>query len=344
MRAKPSPSPRPAPPPDPMRAAANRRVFVFVATFTLLLAGAIALVMREEKRRGSLLIRPELPAAPAPAASPTPPPRPAASLAPSLAPIAPSSPALEQSAQMEKALGAYREAADHLVAKRFAQAEERALAALAAYPTMATAQRILGLVYLQQGRIDRAIAVLEASLRNEPFHPEALTNLAFAYLQNQNPGLAMELVETCRRLHPDYKPALIQQGLMLLTDPGSQEAVDVLREAVAAFPSLPGPRNNLAVALARSGDREGARQQLAELLELDPSNFSALFNIGALHAQETNAMAALPWLRRAMEQMTPSQFRNYLNDPDLAPIRGTPEFQQLLQDLDPVFPGRQPPR
>ena len=207
---------------------------------------------------------------------------------------------------------------------------------------MASAQRILGLVYLQQGRIDRAISVLEASLRNEPFHPEALTNLAFAYLQAQNPGLAMELIETCRRLHPDYKPALLQHGLMLLAQPDSQEAVDVLREAVAAFPSLPSARNNLAVALARRGDRAGARKELAQLLELDPNTFSALFNTGALFAQETNAPAAIPWLRRAMAQMPPANFRTYLNDPDLAPIRETDEFRQLLQDIDSAFPVLQP--
>ena len=340
MTAHPPTAPHPHPPADPLRTAANRRIFVFVTVFTLLLAGSLALVMREEKRRSSLLIRPEAPetapAAEIPATAPKPP------AAPPAAPAAPSSPALEQSGRMEEALGAYREAAEHLVAKRFDQAEERAMAALAAYPKMAAAQRILGLVYLQQGRVDRAIAVLEASLRNEPFHPEALTNLAFSYLQNQNPGLAMELIETCRRLHPDYKPAILQQGLMLLTQPDSQEAVDVLREAVAAFPAMPGPRNNLAVALARRGDRAGAREQLAALLEMDPANFSALFNTGALYAQETNAPAAIPWLRRAMEQMPPSQFRTYLNDPDLASIRDTPEFQQLLQDLDPGFPGQQP--
>ena len=207
---------------------------------------------------------------------------------------------------------------------------------------MAGAQRILGLIYLQQGNIDRAIAVLEASLRNEPFHPEALTNLAFAYLQAQNTGLAMELIETCRRLHPDYKPALLQEGIMLLGQPGSQKAVEVLREAVEAFPNMPGPRNNLAVALARVGDRAGAREQLAALLELDPGNFSALFNTGALFAQETNAPAAIPWLRRAMAQISPANFRTYLNDPDLAPIREDPEFKQFLRELDPVLPGPGP--
>ena len=321
-----------------LRAAANRRIAVFVGVFSLLLAGALWLVLREEKRRGALLVQPEPPAAPAPATTAPKPQGPV----PRPAPEAPTSPALQQSAQMEEALSAFREAAAHLVAKRFEPAEERALAALRAYPKMASAQRLLGLVYLQQGRMDRAIAVLEASLRNEPFHPEALTNLAFAYLHAQNPGLAMELIETCRRLHPDYKPALLQHGIMLLAQPGSPEAVAVLREAVEAFPNLPGPRNNLAVALARAGDRAGARDQLEEVVAMDPQNFSALFNLGALHARETNAPAAIPWLRRAMATMNPAQFRNYLNDPDLAPIRSTPEFLDFLQELDPVLPGPKP--
>lgn len=330
----------PQPPPssptgDPLRAAANRRIAVFVALFTLLLAGALWLVLREEKRRSTFLIQPEVP--PAPAVERPAPKPPIATPLP-----APVSPLLQQSAQMEEALTAFREAGEHLVAKRFEQAEERASAALRAYPTMAAAQRMLGLIYLQQGRLDRAISILEASLRNEPFQPEALTNLAFAYLQSQNPGLAMELIETCRRLHPDYKPALLQQGLMLLAQPGSPKAVAVLREAVDAFPNLPGPRNNLAVALARTGDLDGAREQFGQVIEMDPGNFSALFNLGALQARQTNAPAAIPWLRRAMERMNPAQFRNYLNDPDLAPIRNAPEFLEFMQELDPVFPGPKP--
>jgi tetratricopeptide (TPR) repeat protein len=333
------PASPPRKPVDPLRAAANRRIAAFVAIFALLLGGAVALILREEDRRG-VLIQPT-PKPPTTPVRPDPIPRPIEST-PATPPVDPSSPALDDSAQMAKALAAFREAGAHLVSKRFDQAEQAALAALEAYPRMAAAQRVLGLVYLQQGRIDRSIAVLEESLRNEPFHPEALTNLAFAYLQAQNRGLALELIETCRRLHPDYNPALLQHGLMLLAEPGSAEAVDVLREAVAAFPTLPGPRNNLAVALSRIGDREGARAELLRLLEFDPQNFSALFNLGALHAQETNAPAAIPWLRRAMERMPPAQFRTYLNDPDLAPIRNSPEYRQFLLELDPVLPGPAP--
>lgn len=332
--------PKALPSTDPARAAANRRVAVFIAVFALLFVGALVLVLREEKRR-SILIQPtptappevEIPVAPAP---------PPAKQKPAKPPE-PTSPALQQSDQMAAALASFREATEFMKTQRFEQAEKSAAAALQAYPQMAAAQRLLGLIYIQQGRIRSAIAILEASLRTEPFHPEALTNLAFAYLQNNNSHLALELIETCRSLHPTYSPALIQHGLILLSLRDLPQTIAVLQEAVDAFPGRTGPRNNLAVALYRSGDLTGAREQLAQVLAMDPKNFSALFNSGALYAQETNAPAAVPWLRQAMQQMPPNQFRNYLNDPDLAPIRESPEFLELLQELDPVFPGAPPP-
>ena len=43
-----------------------------------------------------------------------------------------------------------------------------------------------------------------------------------------------------------------------------------------------------------------------------------------------------------MQHVAPGSFRDFLNDPDLANIRGTPEFLQLLQELDPAVPGPRP--
>ncbi len=67
MTAQPPHRPDPLPEADELRTAANRRIFAFVAVFTLLLAGALWLVLREEKRRGVLVVPTEsaAPAAPA---------------------------------------------------------------------------------------------------------------------------------------------------------------------------------------------------------------------------------------------------------------------------------------
>jgi tetratricopeptide (TPR) repeat protein len=238
---------------------------------------------------------------------------------------------------MEQALTAYREASDYLRARRLDLAEQRLRDALAINPDMAPALRLLGLVCLQDGRLADSISLYEKSLKIEPLHPEALTNLAFAYFQAKNINVALELIDTCRRLHPDYEPALLQEGLIkLAVEPDA--AIEALRAAVAAEPNNPSPRNNLAVALARTGDYAGARVEIMAILDRDPNNFTALFNMAALHAKETNATASVSWLRTAMAQIPPAQFREYLFDPDFDPIRRSPDFQELLRTLDPALP------
>lgn len=339
----PSPPPAARPPESSeadLRQAANRRIFYTLFLFIILLGGALYLFFSEEHRR-TRIIPPEAPPAAAPIDTPPPVTAPALPM-----PVVPAptggSPALEQSLQMEQALTALREANDYLKTKRFDLAEKRATDALSIHPNMASAQRILGLVYLQQGRFQKSIAAFEESLRNEPLHPDALSNLAFAYFQIKNVPLALELIETCRRLYPDYEYALLQEGLIKMAI-DSEQAIETLREAVEAFPDRPSPRNNLAVALIRAGDFQGAREQLDRLLQIDPGSFTARFNIAAIYAKQTNAVDAVTWLRQAMNRVPPDQFRNYLTDPDFLPIRTAPEFTDFLKELDPDLPPP-PPR
>lgn len=310
-----------------------------LALFALLLGGAVFLFLREENRRARTLAPQPEPAVTAEPAAPAATPSPAPSVpAPVPADVRPPAPAiLDDTHRMEQALTAYREASAYLSAKRLDLAETRLRDALAINPSMAPALRLLGLVLLQQGRLADSISAFEDSLKIEPLHPEALTNLAFAYFQAKNINVALDLIDTCRRLYPDYEPALMQEGLIkLAVEPDA--AIEALRAAVAAEPANPAPRNNLAVALARTGDFEGARTEIKAILDRDPVNFTALFNMAALYAKETNATASVSWLRTAMAQISPSQFREYLFDPDFDPIRRSPDFQELLKTLDPALP------
>ena len=331
------------PPPSEasLRRAATRRTIGILVLFAVLLCGALALFLREENRRSRVLApQPEAANVPSEPATAIPPAAPAESSVPAPVPadVRPPAPAiLEDSLRMEEALAAYREASDYLRAQRPDLAERRLRDALAINPDMAAALRLLGIVCLQDGRLADAIAHFERSLQLEPLHPDALSNLAFAYFQAKNINVALELIDTCRRLYPDYVPALLQEGLIkLAVDP--ETAIEALRAATEAEPGNPGPRNNLAVALARIGDFDGAREQLETVLDANPNNFTALFNTAALYAKTTNATEAVSWLARAMQQIPPEQFRTYLFDPDFDPIRRSPEFADFLRTLDPALP------
>lgn len=353
---------QPPPTEQDLRRAATRRMLGILVLFAVLLCGALALFLREENRRSRMLAPqpeesalpsvPGLPASSEPASSdpastipssaPAESPVPVAVPAPVPADVRPPAPAiLEDSLRMEEALAAYREASDYLRAQRPDLAERRLRDALAINPDMAPALRLLGIVCLQDGRLADSIAHFERSLQLEPLHPDALSNLAFAYFQAKNINVALDLIDTCRRLHPDYVPALLQEGLIkLAVDP--EAAIEALRAACEAEPGNPGPRNNLAVALARTGDFEGAREQLAAILDANPDNFTALFNTAALYAKATNATESVSWLARAMQQIPPEQFRTYLFDPDFDPIRRSPEYISFLRTLDPALPPPPP--
>jgi len=72
---------------------------------------------------------------------------------------------------------------------------------------------------------------------------------------------------------------LINLSSVLLSEEKYAEAAEMLRSAIRYDDSFPQAYNNLGIALAESGDEEGAIQAFSRALELDPSNASAKSNL-----------------------------------------------------------------
>lgn len=323
--------------PDAARRSAVRNLVGFLLLFLLLLAAALALFFREENRR---VVEPapapealELPAAPAPAPQTAPAETPAPEALPASVPD-----------RMADALEAIRDARAAIESGNPELAAKRLRDAIAIFPTLAEAHRLLGIALLQTGDIPAAVRALETSLSIEPLHAEALSNLAFAYFQLHNVPMAVELVETCRRLYPDYLPILMQEGLIFLgTDP--QRSIDAYLLLLEKAPDNVTARDNLAVAYSRIGDYEAAREQLTLALARKPDDFPALFNMAALASKaDRDPEAAVEWLQRALPLAPIASFQQYLNDSDLDPVRDTPPFQAFLDSLNPTLPPPTAPR
>ena len=325
----------PLPPPDSpeaARRAALRNLVGFALLFLLLLAAALALFFREENRRVSPSSPvPDAPASPDAPSAPAPLPNPAST----------TNPATESNAlpdRMADALAAIREARDAIESSKPQLAAKRLRDAIAIFPNLAEAHRLLGIALLQTGDIPTAVHALETSLSIEPLNPEALSNLSFAYLQLRNTPMAVELIETCRRLHPDFLPALLQEGLIFLSsDP--QRSVDAYLLLLQQAPDNNTARDNLAVAYSHLGDFEAARNQLSIVLSKNPADLPALFNMAAIAAKvDRDPEATVQWLQRALPLAPIASFQQYLNDPDLDPVRSTPPFQAFLSSLNPALP------
>ncbi|MEZ5363852.1 MAG: tetratricopeptide repeat protein [Bryobacterales bacterium] len=114
---------------------------------------------------------------------------------------------------------------------------------------------------------------------------------------------------------------------------------------IAQDPSNLEARLELGRALwGESGDREGAAQATAELLEIDPNNVDALYNMGAIHANRGQKKKAIEyWQRAAGDPASPSvqNAQNGLRVLGGAPmsIPDIPEHQNVRRTDIPDIPA-----
>lgn len=108
-------------------------------------------------------------------------------------------------------------------------------------------------------------AQFEEVLRQAPGHFVALNNLAWLYQQQRDPR-ALPLAEQAYKQAPD-NPAVIDTLGWLLVEHGKLDrALPLLKDATAKAPKSNEIRYHYGAALAKSGDKRGAREQLEPLL------------------------------------------------------------------------------
>lgn len=146
-----------------------------------------------------------------------------------------------------------------------AEADRRMLRWLEERPADVASRIYLAESHLLRKMTRAAQEQYEAALKVAPNHPRALNNLALIYLEQGDPR-ALELAERAYRAQPDDVRLADTLGWVLVEQGQAARGAEILRRAVEKAPGWPGLRYHLAVALARSGDRAGARRELDTLL------------------------------------------------------------------------------
>lgn len=149
-----------------------------------------------------------------------------------------------------------------------AEAEARLVKFHTAYPSNDMIAMLVADNYLAKGQFKPAIASLEAALKTNPSNPATLNNLAFAYQQENDPR-ALPTAEKAYKLAGQNPAIMDTLGWILAQKGDAARAADLLRKAVDGAPKAPEIRYHLAFALAKNGDKAGARREAEQALASD---------------------------------------------------------------------------
>jgi putative PEP-CTERM system TPR-repeat lipoprotein len=141
---------------------------------------------------------------------------------------------------------------------------------MAGHPDDATLPGLLAEQDLQQGRIDEAVDAYERVLKIDPDNVIALNNLGWMLTEKKNPK-GLEYAERAHRLAPFNPGVLDTLGYAYTNNGNPKRGVQLLRMASTMAPAHAQFRLHLAQALAASGDKAAARDELEPLTKLDKS-------------------------------------------------------------------------
>ncbi|PPQ40198.1 Tfp pilus assembly protein PilF [Rhodoblastus acidophilus] len=144
----------------------------------------------------------------------------------------------------------------------------------------ARAHYALGLSEQSAGRMDAAIAHLDAALRLAPDFPEALSTGGYILQSRGHIAGALAFYGRAVELKPDDFTSLFNMGGLLLGQGERGLALDCLSRACALQPRHAGAAANYGAALAEIGRLEDAVEHLRRALALDPNLGPAALNLG----------------------------------------------------------------
>jgi len=219
-------------------------------------------------------------------------------------------------------------------AGRFEEAISEYKIALKQSPTLVEARLNLSLCYYKMGRIEEATAQLEKVYAEDPGNHQAVLLLGDCYMRMDREKDVIRILEPQKDKYPDdlaiaylLGTALIRQKRVeegqvmvdrILRNGDSAEAHlmlgtakmgasdfagarDEFAKASALNPDLPETHVLYAKALMLTGDSDLSEKEFAAELRVDPYNFDANLQLGAMAKQQQNYEQAKKYFERAAE-------------------------------------------
>lgn len=191
-----------------------------------------------------------------------------------------------------------------LSAKRYPQAIELARAARAKHPDQIRFARLESQALRESGKVDQGLAILEELVKTKGSDPEVHFALAQAYVDVNRGSQAVRVLQDAQAKFPSSPLPAFELGAVLERQRKYTDAEAAFREALQRDPSHAPTLNYLGYMLAERGERLGESvTYIKKALEIEPDNGSYLDSLGWAYFKDGKLDLAEDALKRAADQL-----------------------------------------
>lgn len=159
----------------------------------------------------------------------------------------------------------------------------------------------LAYCYIQTNQIKKGIQYYKFTLKYEPDHYDALSNLSAVYQNQGQSQEALNLLEQARNLYPKDPILLNNLGFILVDQGRTRKALEYYHEALELSPDHPLILYNLSVCFTRKGNWQEGIETLNKLFEIDPSHSAGWALLGNIYDQIDQYDTAIDCFNKALK-------------------------------------------
>jgi serine/threonine protein kinase/tetratricopeptide (TPR) repeat protein len=195
----------------------------------------------------------------------------------------------------------------------------------------------IGAVYFRLGRWNDALSPFQKSLELQP-DAAAYSNLGTTYFFLKRNDDAIKMFEKAVQLTPkdevlmgNLADAYRAAGRAQEANATYDKAIQLAFQQLQVNPKLASVTGDLALYYAKKGVAASSLQYIRQARALDSTDLQLLYNQAQIYALAGKQKEAVATLREAFQKGYATE--EALNDPELASLKGLPEFARLISEF-----------
>ena len=209
----------------------------------------------------------------------------------------------------------------------WAGAEEHYRKGIELNPNYATGNHWYGIFLHETARTEESVQIAKKAKQLDPTSKIIKLSLSSSFWQAGQADMALKTIEEALAIDPHFPLALQFKYNKFHADTGT--AIERLTEALQVYPNQPLLRQALFEVHWRNGDREAAKDQLIELLDIYHDSLSKT-RFAEIYFLMGKTDHAYRWLEKGFENRE-STVPGYANDRKFLELRKEPRFRELYK-------------